>query len=197
MVLLRPPDVVEETGQVREENQPPDAGAGESASFLDEDQRAGIDGHLPDVGEAVAEAIPPFPDDPHPLPDQRLGGEQFPGERHLPFPLQIETGRPDLGGDLPGQIDGPDVFRIRQSVSPPFRQDDFRKHEILLSDADHHPFRWDVVTAFAGCINTFLCMSHRRASSGIPGEVLLDTRGTVADNPHVISQHGWSPLQRG
>ena len=97
-----------------QEDQTPDTGAGKSASFLDEDQGADIDGHLPDMDETVAEAIPPFFREPDAGRDERLGSEQFPGESHLPFPLQIETGRPDLSGDLPGQINGPTVFRIRQ-----------------------------------------------------------------------------------
>ncbi len=120
MIPLGPADVVEDAGELCQEDQPPDAGIGRHAPLLDEDQGAAVDGHLFDVGDSMAETCTPFGDEPEPCRDQRLAGEQLPGERYFPGLLEIETGRPDLGGDRSGKIDGHAGIADPAMASPPF-----------------------------------------------------------------------------
>ncbi len=125
MVLLRPPDVVEEAGQVGEEDQTPDTGAGKSASFLDEDQGADIDGHLPDVDETVAEAVPPFFREPDARPRRAARRRTVPGREPPPVPSPDRNGASRPQRRSSGTDRWPDGIPDPATLLPPFPQNDF------------------------------------------------------------------------
>ena len=95
-----------------------DAGIRRGAPLFDADQGAAVDGHLFDVGPSMAEACTSLGDEPETRRDQRLAGEELPGERYFPGLLEIETGRPDFGSDRSGKLDGHLVLLIRQWWRP-------------------------------------------------------------------------------
>jgi len=68
------------------------------ARLLDEDQGAAVNGYLFDVGDSMAETCVPLGDNPEPSRDQRLAGDSSRESAYFPGLLEIETGRPDLGG---------------------------------------------------------------------------------------------------
>jgi hypothetical protein len=114
VIPLRPADVVEDAGELGQEDQPTDAGIGCGAPLLlDEDQGAAVDGDLFDVSGSMAEACTLLGDEPETRHDHRLAGEERPGECYFTGLLEIETGRSDLGGDSSGKIDGYLVLLIR------------------------------------------------------------------------------------